>query len=251
MLEIKNLCAGYGGKTVINDINLSFAAGKVTGIIGPNGSGKSTLMKAIVNDAGVYDGSIFFCGEDITSISPGDRAKKIAYLPQSKAVPDMTVEHTVLSGRFPYLSYPRRYGRLDRKIADDALVSLGVENLRYEFVRNLSGGQRQMVYIAMALAQNTPVIMMDEPTSFLDISHQLRLCSVIRKLADMGKAVPVVMHDLSLAFSLCDMLYVMDGGKIVFEGSTDEALAENITKKIFGVGMKKISVGDTHHYVYV
>ena len=159
----------------------------------------------------------------------------MAYLAQSRQVPDITVERLVLHGRFPYLGYPRRYRKEDYAIADAAMKTLGVAELADELVQNLSGGQRQKVYIAMALVQDTPVILLDEPTTYLDISHQLQLMQQARMLAAQGKTVVMIIHDLPHAFQTADHMILMRDGKIVADGTPEQIYASGMISSVFGV----------------
>ena len=150
MLDIRNLSAGYPGNPVLRDISLSIPEGAVTVIVGPNGSGKSTLLKAL---AGILpaSGSVRLEGLELLELSGRELAKKVAFLPQNRAVPEITVKNLVLHGRFPYLSYPRRYRPEDHKAAEAAMTKMGISDLADRSLATLSGGQRQKVYIAMAL----------------------------------------------------------------------------------------------------
>ena len=200
MLELNRISAGYGKQTVLNDVSAFFEKGKLTSIIGVNGCGKSTLLKAILGILSLSSGEIFIDGENLLTISRNEIAKKIAYLSQGKNIPDMTVEQMVLHGRFPYLSYPRRYSSHDREVAIKAMEIVGVAEFAHKPLYSLSGGMRQNAYIAMALAQDTDYILLDEPTTYLDIAHQLELMRILRKLADSGKGIVTVMHNLTIAF---------------------------------------------------
>ena len=208
MVEIQHLSAGYPGHPVLTDISLTFPAGKVTVLAGPNGCGKSTLLRAI---AGILpsNGEILLDGESVRALTSRQRARKIAFLPQNRTVPEITARRLVLHGRFPYLHYPRQYRQEDLAAADAALEALGISDLADRSLSSLSGGQRQKVYIAMALAQDTPVVLLDEPTAFLDIAHQLQLMELAKALAAKGKTVVLVLHDLTLALEHADSLVVM------------------------------------------
>ena len=159
MLEIRNLQAGYKGRPVLKDISMSIPRGKVTVIAGPNGCGKSTLLKAL---AGILpaEGSAALDGRELLKLSGKELAQTVAFLPQNRPTPEIAVKNLVLHGRFPYLSYPRRYRQEDIQAAADAMTRMGVAELSDRMLPTLSGGQRQKVYIAMALAKNTPVILM-------------------------------------------------------------------------------------------
>lgn len=238
MLEIKNLCVGYGKTQVLNDLSLDLPNGTLVSVIGTNGSGKSTLIKAVLGIITPQSGDILIDGTSTSTLSHGDIAKKAAYLAQGKSVPDMTVGQMVLHGRFPHLGYPRRYSEKDRRIADEALERTGLLQYKDKPMSSLSGGMRQNAYIAMALAQDTEYILLDEPTSYLDITHQLQLMKTLRSLADSGKGIAAVMHDLPLAFGYSDIIAVLNNGRIVLCDTPENVCSSNIIKDIFGIELK-------------
>ena len=238
MLKITDLTAGYGGKPVLRNLNLTMQPGQVNILIGPNGCGKSTLLKTI---AGLlpYGGAMQLDGAELSSLDHRTRAQKIAYLPQNRPLPDITAERLVLHGRFPYLGYPRKYRKEDHEAAQAALVQMGIADLAQTNVADLSGGTRQKVYIAMALAQNTPVILLDEPTTFLDISHQMQMMETVRSLADQGKTVLMILHDLPMAMQNADRLLLLQEGNLVSSGSPEELFASGQLNRVFGVQMQR------------
>lgn len=235
MLEIKNLCAGYEERTVLKNLNLTIPEGKVTVILGPNGCGKSTFLKSLCGILNIESGQVILDGTDLLSQPPRQLAQSIAYLSQSRQIPDITAYRLVLHGRFPYLGYPRRYRKEDHAIARSVMEQMGVLELADTLMEKLSGGQRQKVYIAMALAQDTPVILLDEPTTYLDISHQMQLMQHARALAQQGKTVLMVIHDLSHAFQTADNLILMCDGEVVAEGTTERIYASGWIEKVFHV----------------
>lgn len=235
MLEVKSLSAGYSDTHVLEHVDFRIPSGKVTVILGPNGCGKSTLLKALCGIIPADSGQVVLDGENILTLPQRQLAQRVAYLAQSRQIPDITVERLVLHGRFPYLGYPRRYRKEDYAIADAAMKTMGVAELADELVQNLSGGQRQKVYIAMALAQDTPVILLDEPTTYLDISHQLQLMQQARMLAAQGKTVVMIIHDLPHAFQTADHMILMRDGKIVADGTPEQIYASGMISSVFGV----------------
>ena len=249
MLELNRISAGYGKQTVLNDVSTFFEKGKLTSIIGVNGCGKSTLLKAILGILPLSGGEITVDGENLLTMSRNEIAKKIAYLSQGKNIPDMTVEQMVLHGRFPYLSYPRRYSSHDREVAIKAMEIVGVAEFAHKPLYSLSGGMRQNAYIAMALAQDTDYILLDEPTTYLDIAHQLELMRLLKQLSDNGKGIVTVMHDLPLAFDFSDKLTVMSNGKIIACGTPSELCNLPIIEDIFGVKIKQMQ-DDKYSYQY-
>lgn len=235
MLKIKGLVAGYGERKVIDGINLSLERGKLTSVIGPNGSGKSTLLKVLSGVLDANAGSVTLDGKELLSCSYRERAKKIAYLPQGKPLPDMSVRQMVLHGRFPHIGYPRRYTEHDRQIAFNAMQKMGVDSFADHPLSSLSGGMRQNAYIALCLAQDTEFLLLDEPTTYLDIKNQLSLMSSLSALADEGRGILTVMHDITLALNFSDKIAVLNGGDIVFFGTPNEVLKSGIIKTVFGV----------------
>lgn len=241
MLEIKNVTAGYGNQTVLNDVSVVFEKGKLTSIIGVNGCGKSTMLKAILGILPLSNGEIVIDGKELRSMSRNEIAKHVAYLAQGKNTPDMTVEQLVLHGRFPYLSYPRRYKESDREIARNAMEVAGISHLANHPLFTLSGGMRQNAYIAMALAQDTDYILLDEPTTYLDISHQLELMRILRELANSGKGIVTVMHDIPLAFDFSDEITIIHNGNALRKGSPSEISASPFIKEIFNVEIERMA----------
>ena len=238
MLEVKNLSAGYPGKPVLQEVSFSARAGQITAVIGPNGSGKSTLLKAL---CGILpaQGQMVLDGVSLGQLTRQELAQKIAYLPQNRAVPEISAGRLVLHGRFPYLSYPRRYRNQDYEAAGAAMEAMGIAHLAKVPLAQLSGGQRQKVYIAMALAQDTPVILLDEPTTYLDAAHQLQLLRQARALADRGKTVILVIHDLSHAMTAADNLVLLAEGNIRATGTPEAVYGSGKVDEAFGIRLRR------------
>lgn len=250
MLDIQKLCGGYGDRQVLHGVDLHIPAGKVTVIVGPNGCGKSTLLKTLVGINPKTSGQVLVAGQNSDRYSTQELARKIAYLAQNRQVPDISALKMVLHGRFPYLSYPRRYGPKDWRMAEKAMETMGIADLAQRSMSSLSGGTRQKVYIAMALAQDTPIILMDEPTTFLDVAYQLQMMEQARFLAHSGKAVVMVLHDLSMALQTADMLAVMDQGSIAACGQPQEVYESGCLQQVFGIGLQRYETEDGWQYYY-
>ena len=239
MLEIKNICAGYDKKRVISDISFEVERGSVISVIGPNGCGKSTLMRSIAGIIDIYNGETVIDGEPAEKLGRLGVARKISYLAQGKSVPDMTVGQMVLHGRFPHLSYPRRYSKRDREIARDAMSAVGVLELEGCPMNSLSGGMRQNAYIAMALAQDSDYILLDEPTTYLDASHQMTLMDMLCGLSKRGKGIVAVLHDIPLALGYSDKILLMHEGRVLCFGSPDEVLDSGMIEKVLGLAVSR------------
>lgn len=250
MLRVKNLCAAYERKEILHKVNLQIPAGKITVLAGPNGCGKSTLLKTMSGMIEKTGGEVWIQEKTIDSYTPEERAQKIAYLPQSRNVPDISVKRMVLHGRFPYLKYPRRYRKEDMQIAQKAIEEVGMEAFSSHNMNTLSGGMQQKVYIAMALAQDTPIIMMDEPTSFLDIVYQMKLMQIARELADRGKTVVLVLHDISMALRTADQMIVLKDGIIRGDGTPEEVFDSGVLDEVFGLKIKRVQTEDGWQYYY-
>ena len=249
MLEVKNLSGGYGQKTVLHEVSFSAPDGQITAILGPNGCGKSTLLKMICGVLPAASGSVSLYGQDLRKLPSNRIAQKVAYLAQCRQIPDITVGRLVLHGRFPYLSYPRRYRQEDYRVAKEVMEQLQILDLADTHLSRLSGGQQQKAYIAMALAQDTDVILLDEPTTYLDVSHQLQLLRQAKDLAKMGKHVLVVIHDLSHGLESADRVVLMDGGNAVIEGTPEEVYQSGTLERVFGVKVSRVRLDDEWHYL--
>jgi len=236
-LNGKQVKIGYGDTTIINNLDVEVPDGKVTSIIGPNGCGKSTLLKALSRLLSIKDGAIHLDGQSIHAQSTKEIAKKIAILPQSPEVADgLTVGELVSYGRFPH---QKGFGRLtaeDKKEIDWALSVTDTSEFRHRSINDLSGGQRQRVWIAMALAQRTDIIFLDEPTTYLDICHQLEILELVQKLnKEQGCTIVMVLHDINQAIRFSDHLIAMKEGNIVANGTTQEVLTKDILEKVFNI----------------
>lgn len=249
MLEVRRLLAGYPGKPVLRDVSLTFPAGQITVILGPNGCGKSTLLKAMCGLLPASSGDVLLDGASLLALPPRMMAQKIAYLAQGREVPDITVERLILHGRFPYMGYlQRHYRKEDHAVAHAAMEAMGIAALAETPLRNLSGGQRQKAYLAMLLAQDTPVVLLDEPTTYLDISHQLQLMHQARALAQMEKTVVMVIHDLPLAFQTADRMVLMRDGAVAAVGTPEEIFTSGVTDRVFRIRLRRVLSQNGWHY---
>jgi iron complex transport system ATP-binding protein len=250
VIELNCISAGYGRKIVLQDVSANFEKGKLTGIIGVNGCGKSTLLKTVLGIVPMTSGDVTIDGVPLSGMNRNNIARRIAYLSQGKSTPDMTVEQLVLHGRFPHLSYPRRYTKQDYEIALEAMEQMGITEYAHSPLHTLSGGMRQNAYIAMALAQGTDYVLLDEPTTYLDIGHQLELMKILRKLADSGKGVVTVMHDLPMAFTFSDKIILISNGTVVCDSSPEKVYAQNVVDRFFGISLDRSGNGRSYSYQY-
>lgn len=237
MLEAKNLSAGYPGRAVLAGVSLAARPGRVLALLGPNGCGKSTLLRTMAGLLPPLGGEVLLDGR--RDYSPRQAAQRVAYLPQSRTAPNITVRRLVLHGRFPYLSYPRRYGREDYEAVDRALAAADALDLADRPLPELSGGQRQKAYLAMALAQETEAILMDEPTTFLDIRHQLEVLALVRRLAEEGRGVVLALHDLCLALTAADDVAVLGEGRLLALGGPEAIYQSKVLERVMGVRLDR------------
>jgi iron complex transport system ATP-binding protein len=239
MISLKNVTAGYNNKEIIKNINISFEEGSITTIIGKNGCGKTTLLKTSSNLLKTMSGEVILDVNkkniDLSTMKNTDIARYISYLPQSKEVPNITVYGLVMHGRFPYLNFSRIPQIRDRKIVEEAIELMGLERFKNCNLQELSGGQRQKSFIAMILAQNTDIIFLDEPTTYLDINHQLEIIQTVKNLKKLGKTIVIVLHDLNLAFSCSDKICLMDEGHVVVHDVPDAVISSGKINEIFKI----------------
>ena len=248
MIEIKALRSGYRGVEVLHGIDLRMESGRVYGIVGPNGCGKSTLLKTIAGLCPVLSGEVRLNGRSLEGLAPAETAKQVAYLPQGRSVPAITAGRLVLHGRFPYLSYPRRYRQKDFEIARNALKWAGAEEFAEKNLSQLSGGQRQRVYIAMTLAQETGAILMDEPTTYLDINSKFEVLHLAGRLARMGKTVVLVLHDLDLVLRYAHEVILLADGRVRAVGAPEEVCSG--IGECFGVAIRQAADRGERHYLF-
>lgn len=233
MLEIRGLHTRYGERPVLRGLDLAVAPGEVVGLVGPNGCGKTTLIRAVTRLVPWAGGEVLILGEPASRLSRQELSRRVAVVPQSPALPvGYTALEVVLMGRTPHLGFLEQEGPQDYRRAREALATVGALELAERRVDELSGGERQRVVLARALAQDAPVLLLDEPTANLDIGHQIAVCRLVRELARRSRlAVLAAVHDLTLASLYCDRVALMSEGRIAAAGAPAEVLTtENIAR---------------------
>ena len=237
VLEAKEIAVRIQGKTILEKVNLRIEAGKRTAILGPNGSGKSTLLKALAGLLPCAAGEVCFAGEPLAKIGKKSLSQRLAVLPQGSGAPaDLTVGELVDYGRFPHRSWWGGDPAADRLAVAEALARTGLAAMKERLVATLSGGERQRAFIAMALAQSPEVLLLDEPTTYLDIAHQLEVMQIISSL-NAGGAMTVVMvlHDMYHAARYADEIVVVKDGAVVASGPPREVISAAMLREVFGV----------------
>lgn len=238
-LHIKNLSFAYKkGFKILDDISISLEQGNILGILGPNGTGKTTFIKCINRIHEPLEGEIIFEDRNLRALKHEDVAKIIAYVPQYINTSfSMSVIDAVMMGRLPYAK--RSYSEDDKKIVFEVIRSMELEDFAFRNIRELSGGERQRVFVARALAQNPKMIILDEPTSSLDLHNQLFILRIIEKVArEKNITIMMTIHDLNLAAMFCDKILMLKNKKIFAYGSTDEVLTEDNVNTMYKVNTK-------------
>lgn len=239
-LVAENLTLGYGDRTVVRELSLAIEPGLVTTIIGPNGCGKSTLLRALGRLLRPRAGRVLVDGTPITAMNTRDTARLIGMLPQTPIAPEgLTVADLVARGRHPHQSWLRQWSAGDEAEVTAALARTGIADLADRTLDELSGGQRRRAWISMVLAQGTDILLLDEPTTYLDLAHSLEVLDLVDRLrAEAGRTVVMVLHDLNLAFRYSDRLVVMSGGRIVAQGPPDDIVDADLLDAVFGLRAK-------------
>ena len=237
ILEAKQVQAGYGGKIITHDVSLQIHQGDVLSIIGPNGSGKSTLLKAMARLLPMSQGQVLLHGQDIHSLSEKQIARAMAVMPQSMDFPgDITVRELVSLGRLPYRGFFDEFGSKDKQVVDRVLRLTNMLAYQHRSIMALSGGERQRARLAMALAQEPELLLLDEPTTYLDIRHQLDLMLLVGQLhRELGLTVVMVLHDLNHVARFSNRVVAVQKGKIVADGSVEEVFTEKLIARLYGV----------------
>ncbi len=235
-LEVSGLVAGYGAEPILKSIDFKPVAGGITALVGPNGCGKSTLLKVMSRILLPASGEVLLGGEPIHSIPTKQVARKLALLPQGPISPEgLTVRELVSQGRYPHQSLLQQWSTEDSRAVATAMADTDVEEFADRPISDLSGGQRQRCWIAMVLAQETPIILLDEPTTFLDLKVQVDVMTLLRKVAATGRTLIVVMHELNVAAAFCDHLVMMREGAIVATGAPHDIMTPERLKQVFGL----------------
>ena len=236
-IEVENLFISYDQNDIIKDMSLSIPKGKITMIIGPNGCGKSTLLKTIARILKPRKGNIYINGKDIRKQNPKEMAKHVAVLPQSPKTPDgLLVKELVAYGRFPHQNALGGLTAHDIEVIKWAMVETSLTEYADRTVDSLSGGQRQRAWIAMALAQETEILLLDEPTTYLDMSHQLEILLLLQRLnRSEGRTIVMVLHELNNACRFADYIIGMKNGQIIFEGTPIRVITEDNLFKLYGI----------------
>ncbi len=244
MIELRGVDAGYGKEVRVHGLDVQFRKGELTAIVGPNGSGKSTMIKSVVGLCHIFSGKVLVQGEEVGTLGSKKLATLVSYLPQNRNLPAITAQKMVLHGRFPYQSYPRHYTDEDRQYVRDAMEKLGIWELRHQYMANLSGGERQKVYLAMALAGNTKGFLLDEPTTWLDICYQIEFMNILKSLRDEGRTIAVILHDLNAALQCADRIVVMEKGRAVAVDTPERIYESRILENVFHIGSRRFEDED-------
>ncbi|ALV45134.1 iron-dicitrate transporter ATP-binding subunit [Arthrobacter alpinus] len=247
-LHAKEVTLGYDQRVISANLNVQIPEGSFTVIVGPNACGKSTLLRALARLIKPSEGQILLDGRSVAGFPSKELARKLGLLPQSSIAPEgITVADLVARGRYPHQKLLRQWGTADEAAVVEAMASTGIEALSHRLVDELSGGQRQRVWVAMVLAQQTPVLLLDEPTTFLDIAHQIELLDLCRDLNEgSGRTLVAVLHDLNHACRYASNIIAMKDGAVVAEGAPADVVTEELVEHVFGMPCRIIEDPVSH-----
>ncbi|WP_018654964.1 ABC transporter ATP-binding protein [Actinomadura flavalba] len=245
-LSGEKLTLAYDKRTIAQNLTVAIPDGSFTVIVGPNACGKSTLLRALSRVLTPKDGAVLLDGERISAWPAKRLARTLGLLPQSSIAPDgITVTDLVARGRYPHQGLLRQWSREDERVVAESMDATGVGALADRYVDELSGGQRQRVWIAMALAQQTPILLLDEPTTFLDIAHQIEVLDLCADLHEQGRTVVAVLHDLNHAARYATHLVALHDGRLVAEGAPGDVVTAELVESVFGMPCRVIDDPET------
>ncbi|GAB2690706.1 ABC transporter ATP-binding protein [Thalassiella azotivora] len=242
-LSARALTLGYGERAVVHELDLDVVEHSVTAVIGPNGCGKSTLLRGMARLLRPRGGHVLLDGHDISRLPARQVAQRLGVLPQTPVAPEgLTVADLVSRGRHPHQRWYRQWSRDDEMVVAEALAWTDLTDLADRCVDELSGGQRQRAWLSMALAQGTDLLLLDEPTTYLDLAHQVDVLELVRRLhAERGRTVVMVLHDLNLAARYADRLVAVRDGRVVAQGPPQEVLTEGLLRSVFDLEARVVA----------
>ena len=253
LIEVSGLNFRYGTEEILHAISLSVESGEIMSVIGPNGCGKSTLLSAIasLNDRfSDVTGTIKISGKKLSAYNRKELARTISVLPQGRDVPSITVRHLAEHGRFPHLDMSRHLTAHDNEIVEHALEITGMTEFAGKNLMSLSGGERQRAYIAMTLAQDTPIILMDEPTTYLDINYRYELMDIIENLREKyAKTIITVLHDIDLALKYSSRILIMAEGSIIDYGTPADIISRKSIDRVFKIHCESVTIDGHAEYI--
>lgn len=236
-LSTQKLTLAYDGAPIIQHLDLAIATGKITALVGPNGCGKSTLLKGLARLLSPQVGTVYLDGKSVAKLSTKQVAQRLGILPQAPIAPEgLTVRDLVAMGRYPYQNWWQQWSQQDQLLVESALALAELTQLADRALDTLSGGQRQRAWIAMALAQDTPILLLDEPTTFLDLAHQIEVLDLLYDLnQSQGRTIIMVLHDLNQACRYADYLVALREGKVLAQGEPAAVMTEAMVQEVFGL----------------
>lgn len=246
LMEAKNVKFGYQNKEIIEDLSVAFQKNKITSIIGPNGSGKSTLLMLLSRINHVSSGIVSLNNINVWDYKIKEFARQVAVVHQKNQIyGDLTVKTVVGYGRLPYLNYYQSLSEEDYQVIDWALKTTNLKEFEEQSINNLSGGQQQRVWLAMALVQKTPILLLDEPTTYLDVKYQIEILNLIKKInQEYGITIIMVHHDINQAINYSDEIVAMKDGKILFKGEPNKVITSESLRQLYDYDLKVIDHGN-------